>query len=232
MINYQYALRGENCRKLTERRADTSFLLFPIRLETKFKDQKLLDDIHEPDRVYYTFCAVWAVLRLVKSSPEEKILKKIALLKKELEGLDLIYKEDKALLRILLKEIGGYLPTESTKTAWEPLRTLLEKVTTSPSIVDKKTTLFLNKLEKMTRKLKDTIDNPPFDGIRRMHQDAAYSQTIYLRTGLKRFKECYHFMTGMGQEIERIPQGLLNTDQINKLEACLKIWKELNVDVV
>ena len=38
-------------------------------------------------------------------------------------------------------------------------------------------------------------------------------------------------MTGMGQEIERIPQGLLNTDQINKLEACLKIWKELNVDV-
>ena len=230
MINYQYALRSENCRKLTERRADTSFLLFPIRLETKFKDQKLLDDIHEPDRVYYTFCAVWAVLRLVKSSPEEKILKKIALLKKELEGLDLIYKEDKALLRILLKEIGGYLPTESTKTAWEPLRTLLEKVTTSPSIVDKKTTLFLNKLEKMTRKLKDTIDNPPFDGIRR-RQDAAYSQTIYLRTGLKRFKECYHFMTGMGQEIERIPQGLLNTDQINKLEACLKIWKELNEDV-
>ena len=230
MINYQYALRGENCRKLTERRADTSFLLFPIRLETKFKDQKLLDDIHEPDRVYYTFCAVWAVLRLVKSSPEEKILRKIALLKKELEGLDLIYKEDKALLRILLKEIGGYLPTESTKTAWEPLRTLLEKVTTSPSIVDKKTTLFLNKLEKMTRKLKDTIDNPPFDGIIR-RQDAAYSHTIYWRTGLKRFKECYHFMTGMGQEIERIPQGLLNTDQINKLEACLKIWKELNVDV-
>ena len=157
MINYQYALRGENCGKLNEKKADTSFLLFPIRLETKFKDQKLLDDIHEPDRVYYTFCAVWAVLRLVKSSPEEKILKKIALLKKELEGLDLIYKEDKALLRILLKEIGGYLPTESAKTAWEPLRTLLEKVTTSPSIVDKKTTLFLNKLEKMTRKLEETI---------------------------------------------------------------------------
>ena len=229
MINYQYALRGENCGKLTEKRADTSFLLFPIRLETKFKDQKLLDDIHEPDRVYYTFCAVWAVLRLVKSSPEEKILKKIALLKKELEGLDLIYKEDKALLRILLKEIGGYLPTESAKTAWEPLRTLLEKVTTSPSIVDKKTTLFLNKLEKMTRKLKDTIANPPFDGRKRAFQVAAYSQTIDLRTGLKRFKECYHFMTGMEQEIERIPQGLLNTDQINKLEACLKTWKKLNV---
>ena len=85
MINYQYALRGENCGKLNEKKADTSFLLFPIRLETKFKDQKLLDDIHEPDRVYYTFCAVWAVLRLVKTSPEEKILKKIALLKKELE---------------------------------------------------------------------------------------------------------------------------------------------------
>ena len=231
MINYQYALRGENCGKLTEKRADTSFLLFPIRLETKFKDQKLLDDIHEPDRVYYTFCAVWAVLRLVKSSPEEKILKKIALLKKELEGLDLIYKEDKALLRILLKEIGGYLPTESAKTAWEPLRTLLEKVTTSPSIVDKKTTLFLNKLEKMTRKLKDTIANPPFDGRKRAFQVAAYSQTIDLRTGLKRFKECYHFMTGMEQEIERIPQGLLNTKQIYWLEARLKIWKELNVDV-
>ena len=230
MINYQYALRGENCGKLTEKRADTSFLLFPIRLETKFKDQKLLDDIHEPDRVYYTFCAVWAVLRLVKSSPEEKILKKIALLKKELEGLDLIYKEDKALLRILLKEIGGYLPTERTKTAWEPLRTLLEKVTTSPSIVDKKTTLFLNKLEKMTRKLEKTISNPPFDGQLRKSY-AAYSQTIYLRTALKRFKECYHFMTGMGQEIERIPQGLLNTDQINKLDTYLHTWKKLHANV-
>ena len=39
MINYQYALRGENCGKLNEKKADTSFLLFPIRLETKFKDQ-------------------------------------------------------------------------------------------------------------------------------------------------------------------------------------------------
>ena len=231
MINYQYALRGENSGKLSEKRADTSFLLFPIRLETKFKDQKLLDDIHEPDRVYYTFCAVWAVLRLVKSSPEEKILKKIALLKKELEGLDLIYKEDKALLRILLKEIGGYLPTESTKTAWEPLRTLLEKVTTSPSIVDKKTTLFLNKLKKMTRKLENTITNPPFNGWLRRRPDWDYSQTKILRTGLKRFKECYHFMTGMEQEIERIPQGLLNTNQIYWLEDRLKIWKELNVDV-
>ena len=231
MINYQYALRGENSGKLSEKRADTSFLLFPIRLETKFKDQKLLDDIHEPDRVYYTFCAVWAVLRLVKSSPEEKILKKIALLKKELEGLDLIYKEDKALLRILLKEIGGYLPTENTKTAWEPLRTLLEKVTTSPSIVDKKTTLFLNKLKKMTRKLEKTIANPPFDGRKRRSQVAAYSQTIYLRTALKRFKEYYHFITGMGQEIERIPQGLLNTDQIDKLDTNLHRWKKVNVNV-
>lgn len=227
MINYQYALRGENCGKLNEKKADTSFLLFPIRLETKFKDQKLLDDIHEPDRVYYTFCAVWAVLRLVKSSPEEKILKKIALLKKELEGLDLIYKEDKVLLRILLKEIGGYLPTESTKTAWEPLRTLLEKVNTSPSIVDKKATLF----RKMTRKLENTITNPPFNGRLRWHPNWNFSQTKILRTGLKRFKECYHFMTGMEQEIERIPQGLLNTKQIYWLEARLKIWKELNVDV-
>ena len=227
MINYQYALRGENCGKLNEKKADTSFLLFPIRLETKFKDQKLLDDIHEPDRVYYTFCAVWAVLRLVKTSPEEKILKKIALLKKELEGLDLIYKEDKVLLRILLKEIGGYLPTESTKTAWEPLRTLLEKVNTSPSIVDKKATLF----RKMTRKLENTITNPPFNGRLRWHPNWNFSQTKILRTGLKRFKECYHFMTGMEQEIERIPQGLLNTKQIYWLEARLKIWKELNVDV-
>ena len=227
MINYQYALRGENCGKLNEKKADTSFLLFPIRLETKFKDQKLLDDIHEPDRVYYTFCAVWAVLRLVKSSPEEKILKKIALLKKELEGLDLIYKEDKVLLRILLKEIGGYLPTESTKTAWEPLRTLLEKVNTSPSIVDKKATLF----RKMTRKLENTITNPPFNGRLRWHPNWNFSQTKILRTGLKRFKECYHFMTGMEQEIERIPQGLLNTKQIYWLEARLKIWEELNVDV-
>ena len=227
MINYQYALRGENCGKLNEKKADTSFLLFPIRLETKFKDQKLLDDIHEPDRVYYTFCAVWAVLRLVKSSPEEKILKKIALLKKELEGLDLIYKEDKVLLRILLKEIGGYLPTESTKTAWEPLRTLLEKVNTSPSIVDKKTALF----RKMTRKLENTITNPPFNGRLRWHPNWNFSQTKILRTGLKCFKECYHFMTGMEQEIERIPQGLLNTKQIYWLEARLKIWKELNVDV-
>ena len=230
MINYQYALRSENTRKLTERKANTSFLLFPIRLETKFKDKKILDDIHEPDRVYYTFCAVWAVLRLLKSSPEEKIFKKITLLKKELEGLDFIYKEDKALLRILMKEIEGYLPTESTKAAWKPLRTLLEKVTTSPSIVDKKTTLFLNKLEKMTRKLKDTIDNPPYDGQRRMTQDAAYSQTIYLRTGLKRFKECCHFMTNMVIEIGRIPQGLLNTAQINKLRDCLNTWKNLDVD--
>lgn len=228
MINHQYALRDENSRKLAMRKADASFLLFPVRLETKFKDNQILDEIHEPDRVYYTFCAVWAVLRIVKLSPEAKILKKIALLKKELEGLDLIYKEDKALLRILMKEIAESLPTGRIKEEWIPLQTLLENVSTSASIVDKKTTLFLNKLEKMTRKLKNTIEKPPFGGIERFNKGSNYSQTVYLRTALKRYQECARFMASMNEEIERIPYGMLNSDQVSKFRACLNEWEKLD----
>ena len=228
MINYQYTLRDENSRKLAMRKADTSFLLFPIRLETKFKDQKLLDDIHEPDRVYYVFCAVWAVLRLLKGSPEAKVLKKISLLKKELEGLDLIYKEDKALLRNLLKEIGSYLSNERIKDAWTPLLTLLENVSTADSVVDKKTTLFLNELEKMTRKLKNTVKNPPFSGSRRLDRTSQFSQTVFYRTALKRYKECVRFMACMDKRIESIPYGMLNDAQIVKFSECLHQWLSLD----
>ena len=228
MINYQYTLRDENSRKLAMRKADTSFLLFPIRLETKFKDQKLLDDIHEPDRVYYVFCAVWAVLRLLKGSPEAKVLKKISLLKKELEGLDLIYKEDKALLRNLLKEITSYLSNERIKDAWTPLLTLLENVSTADSVVDKKTTLFLNELEKMTRKLKNTVKNPPFSGSRRLDRTSQFSQTVFYRTALKRYKECVRFMACMDKRIESIPYGMLNDAQIVKFSECLHQWLSLD----
>ena len=170
MNNSQNALRNENSHKMALRGVQTSFLMFPVRLETKFRE-KTVNDIYEPDRAYYCFCALWAVLRLLKNSPEEKILAKTETLKEEIEGLDLIYKEDKALLRDLLTRTGEALRSEKLREAWAPLSGLLDDVSTSPSVIDNRVSIFLNKLEKYTRLLENTVNNIPYNGVRRFTTD-------------------------------------------------------------
>ena len=225
MTNYQYALREDNARKLATRGVNTSFLLFPVRLETKFKE-KMVTDIHEPDRVYYAFCAVWAVIRLLKNSPEEKILKKIALLKYELEGLDLIYKEDKGLLRILLTKISDNLHTATLKEAFSPLLAILEDVTVSSTIVDKKVTLLLNKLDKVTRRFNNTVNNPPYNGLPRKMACSGYSHTVFYRTALKNFRECMKFILSLEKEIKALPVGVTK-QQVAKFNRIIERLSDL-----
>ncbi len=229
MINYQYALREDNARKLATRGVNTSFLLFPVRLETKFKEKEV-NEIYEPNRVYYTFCAIWAVLRTVKYCSHEKVLKKIYLLKEEMENLDLLYKEDKAHLRLLLDSIQIYLPTDESKEVWQSLKGILEKAPTSSTLKDKNMTRFLDKMDRMTRRLMNTIYNPPYGGTNRLHVSQEFSHTIYLRTALKRFKEFHTFLKEMEDELRNLPTGATK-QQVAKFNLLLSKWKEQTEDI-
>lgn len=218
MNNSQNALRNENSHKMALRGVQTSFLMFPVRLETKFRE-KTVNDIYEPDRAYYCFCALWAVLRLLKNSPEEKILAKTETLKEEIEGLDLIYKEDKALLRDLLTRTGEALRSEKLREAWAPLSRLLEDVSTSPSVIDNRVSIFLNKLEKYTRLLENTVNNIPYNGVRRFTTDC-YSKTVMLRTGLRHFRKILSYLRSIKEEIAALP-AIADKAQTDRFNRCL-----------
>lgn len=225
MTNYQHILREHNNNKIASRGVNTSFLLFPVRLETKFKEKNIVD-INEHDKAYYIFCALWSVLRLLNASSEEKILEKINSLKEALEDIDLILHIDKAQLRILLRHTETYLRSDALKKAWGPLKDILEKIKTSNSISDKKSTNFLNEMDKITRKLVNTIDNPPFLGSKRFDLSSKFSHTAWLRTAKKRFRECYDFLMKMRDEIQAIPEGSITKEQVSKFNDCLKLWEK------
>ena len=167
---YQESLRKETSQKFSRKDVNTSLLMFPVRLETKFK-MKSLEKIHEPDRVYYTFCELWAVLRRLQSSSEERVLQQMERLQAELERLDIIYKEDKGMLRMLMKKMRSVMPTVDLCDRWTELQAILDDVTVSCSVKDNESTLLLNEMDHYTRLLVNTCKTPPYSGYKRLQMN-------------------------------------------------------------
>ena len=77
----QEILRKHTALTVSRKDVDTSLLMFPVRLETRFVEGKRVDDISEPHRVLYAYKAIWNYVRLrtrrgcaiyAKPSPPER----------------------------------------------------------------------------------------------------------------------------------------------------------------
>lgn len=222
---YQESLRKETSQKFSRKDVNTSLLMFPVRLETKFK-MKSLEKIHEPDRVYYTFCELWAVLRRLQSSSEERVLQQMERLQAELERLDIIYKEDKGMLRMLMKKMRSIMPTVDLCDRWTELQAILDDVTVSCSVKDNESTLLLNEMDHYTRLLVNTCKTPPYSGYKRLQMNGVYSQTVKFRMALKHYRQCYRFILGIEGKVKQLP-AFLNKKQYHKFERLIEQWAAL-----
>lgn len=225
MTTYQESLRKETSRKFAQKDVNTSLLLFPMRLETKFKT-RCIEKINEPDRVYYTFCELWGVLRRVNSSSEERVLQQMKRLQMELEQLDVVYKEDKGLLKGLFKNMYDIMPTVNLRDRWMELEAIMEDVTVGCSTKDNETTVFLNDFDHYTRQFVRTCKKPPYNGYKREYMNSIFSQTVKFRTGLKHYRQCYDFIRDFEAKVGQLP-NYVTTKQCQKFERLLNQWIDL-----
>ena len=117
----QDILRKITAQELGTKNVNTSFLMMPLRLETLFKDH-VVEEIDEPERIFFTLKKAWELLCFMpyhysdndyNDEEEKQAVKLIKELHVEVEKLDMLYQNDKAILMEVLEKMRVLLPRKA-----------------------------------------------------------------------------------------------------------------------
>ena len=94
MYNNQELLKKHTALTISRKDVDTSFIMFPVRIETRFSKSHPVEDISEPDRILYAFQALWHYVECLRVGEDEEIVLRVA--KKLMEKVDLLRQIDES----------------------------------------------------------------------------------------------------------------------------------------
>ena len=227
----QDILRKITAQELGTKNVNTSFLMMPLRLETLFKDH-VVEEIDEPERIFFTLKKAWELLCFMpyhysdndyNDEEEKQAVKLIKELHVEVEKLDMLYQNDKAILMEVLEKMRVLLPPKAEiNDDWTVLIDKVKRLQSIDSMKCNRATALLNKLEHYTQILLNTCYKPPFNGYKRKKNDKEYSRSAIYKAGFKHFKECRKFITKLPQEIKKVPWFM--PAQKRKLKRLLNQW--------
>ena len=80
MYNNQDILKKHTALAMSRKDVDTSLILFPVRIETRFVDNYSVEDVNEPDKALYAFMSLWAYVDNLPKYNEQQILRTAQLL--------------------------------------------------------------------------------------------------------------------------------------------------------
>ncbi len=209
-----------------EPRDYTSFVLFPIRIETRFM-QMTLPQIKERHRVLDAFMQMNVVinhtLRLgnagVSQEERKRFAQELNQLTNTMGYLDGIYREDKVILDRLVAKMGmcvdqvvAHLPQDGREAAAESLRTIYDNMKTYaagiPTINARKAdkaTRFLDEYEKVVNRIKSLsmLKTTPYSGYH--HENPKIGNLKLIRHYQKHQEACIDFIKGMKDRLSRLP---------------------------
>ena len=175
----QEILKKITANTLSHNQVNTSFLMLPLRLETKFMDRKI-EVIYEPERIFYTLRKGWELLGCMPTKYDDQnqkqVVKMIEELHIEVEKLDVLYPHDRGILINILNRMKDLLPNNAEIRAdWTALINKVERLESINAMQYNRAEDLLNRLEHYTRLLINTCIFPPFDGKKRRSNDSNYS---------------------------------------------------------
>lgn len=201
---------------------NTSFLMFPLRLETKFINNKVIKKIHEPERIYYAFKLVWNLIYGILQRASD-IKNRIKALHCIIDELDILYKEDKNILYDILVRVKNILPKEAdVRDDWDGLCAKVLRIRVINTLSYNKTTSFLDELEHHTNRLRVVWTHPPYNGKRRQSNNAIYSQSAKYKAGYKHLKACLEFYNNIPNRISQLSSA--NSFQVTRYKKLIKEW--------
>ena len=192
MYNNQDILKKHTALTLSGKDVDTSFILFPVRLETRFVNNYPVEDISEPDRALYAFSALWHYVEaLRKGNSETVLLDRATKLMVRVESLDTVYREDRTrLANLSAKIVQATKPTGELARIWDRIRTHIPRLATLDVISDNEATEFLRKLDFVDRTIRRMVTNPDYNGKLRTAENASFSQTAKYKAARQHLQDC------------------------------------------
>lgn len=204
---------------------NTSFLMFPLRLETKFINNKVIKKIHEPERIYYAFKLVWNLIYGILQRASD-IKNRIKALHCIIDELDILYKEDKNILYDILVRVKNILPKEAdVRDDWDGLCAKVLRIRVINTLSYNKTTSFLDELEHHTNRLRVVWTHPPYNGKRRQSNSSVYSQSARYKAGYKHLKACLEFYNSIPDRISKLSSA--NKFQENRYKKLIDEWSKI-----
>lgn len=191
MYNNQDILRKHTALTLGRKSINTSFIMFPVRLETRFVDDYPVEDVSEPDLALYAFQALWDYVDALAKPDKDRLLGLARQVMRKVEDLDTVYREDRLRLRTLAERIvDAVKPTGAEKEIWDRILVHVNRLTTMRTVVDSEATDFLNRLEHVNKTIKNLWCKRFYTGKDRRRYVYSFSQTAYVNFARKRLQDC------------------------------------------
>lgn len=190
MYNYQDILKKYTALTLGRKSVDTAVIMFPVRLETRFMDDYPVEEIDEPDRALYAFQALWQYVNHLDGRFPNMLEYWSKQVMQRVEELDVVYREDRARLRSIVRKIvEATAPQGTQKQIWERVQDHLGRLITLDVVSDNVATDFLRRLESANRMAHNLKNKPRYIGEKRKEDKVQYSQTVIVKDARKRMGE-------------------------------------------
>lgn len=191
MYNNQDILRKHTALTLGRKSVDTSFIMFPVRLETRFVDDYPVADVSEPDLALYAFQALWNYVGALEKPDKNQLLGLARQVMRKVEELDTVYREDRTRLRNLAaKIVDAVKPEGEEKAVWDRVLVHVDRLTTMATVVDSEATDFLNRLEHVNKTIQNLYRKRFYAGKDRSINLKKFSQTACINFARKRLQDC------------------------------------------
>ena len=191
MYNNQVILKKHTALSMSRKDVDTSFIMFPVRLETCFKEAPV-DDTNEPGLVLYAFQSLWDYVEAYrKHSSADEVLTIANTLVCRIEDLDVLYKEDKARLIYLTKKIvEATKPQGELSKIWDRVQDHLPRLTTLDILSSNPATDFLRRMDAVSRTVRRLSVNPAYNGYSRNRVQSVFCSTALYQAAKNRIRGC------------------------------------------
>ena len=192
MYYNQSILKKHSALSIGRKDVQTSLILFPVRLETRFVDNHLVSEGSEPDKALFAFQALWDYVEALERGPSDVVLTKALEVMRSVETLDAVYREDRQRLGTLVKYIVKWTdPKGALKDYWDRIATHISRLSTLDVISDNEATEFLRQLDRVNRTIRKMSTNPRYNGRKRKSEITYYSSSAFFKDARKNLAACF-----------------------------------------
>ena len=165
MYNNQDILKKHTALAMSRKDVDTSLILFPVRVETRFVDKYSVEDVYEPDKALYAFQRLWNYVTMFEVNNDSQRLSMALSTMETIESLDSVYREDRRrLLNIARKIVDATNPQGELRMMWNRILVHIPRLSTLDVVSDNEATEYLRRLQVTSHAIKRMSSFSGFGG--------------------------------------------------------------------
>ncbi|MCR4863970.1 MAG: hypothetical protein K5850_02225 [Bacteroidales bacterium] len=165
MYNNQDILKKHTALAMSRKDVDTSLILFPVRVETRFVDKYSVEDVYEPDKALYAFQRFWYYVTTFEENNDSQRLSMALSTMETIESLDSVYREDRRrLLNIARKIVDATNPQGELRMMWNRILVHIPRLSTLDVVSDNEATEYLRRLQVTSHAIKRMSSFSGFGG--------------------------------------------------------------------